>query len=112
MPRLTVENCQKITISDFDFKDIEPSRVEINDQIIEFTKTKCNYGGNRYWFICPKCNRRIGVMYRKPLSNIFLCRYCNNLTYQLSKYRRAKEEQTIKIVHRLNRGIKRQSIFY
>lgn len=56
---------------------------------IELTKTYCNYGGQRFWFICPglsqSCGRRVGVLY-KPLHSEFLaCRHCHHLTYQSSK---------------------------
>ncbi len=38
-----------------------------------------NYGGKRYWFICPKCNRKVAFLY---LRKTFLCRHCNKLTYK------------------------------
>src|SRR5262249_58550298 len=42
--------------------------------------TRCNYGGERQWFICPAagCSRRVLVLYS---SSIFSCRHCLNLTY-------------------------------
>jgi hypothetical protein len=39
------------------------------------------FGGKRYWFICPHCDRRIGKLYNPPNSSYFLCRHCQNLTY-------------------------------
>jgi hypothetical protein len=42
--------------------------------------TRCNYGGNRVWFLCPArgCSRRVAVLY---LSSIFACRHCYQLVY-------------------------------
>lgn len=42
------------------------------------TTTPCHFGGKRYWFKCPMCDRRIGVLYK---NGYFACRYCHGLTY-------------------------------
>lgn len=53
---------------------------------VPITSTPCNYGGKRYWFICPMqsnglyCGRRVATLYM--LGNYFACRHCNDLTYQ------------------------------
>jgi hypothetical protein len=44
------------------------------------TTTSCNYGGVRYWFVCPGCNRCAGVVYRFQVDR-FLCRHCVGLQY-------------------------------
>ncbi len=49
-------------------------------QTVWLDSTSCNYGGQRPWFLCPKCNRRCGVIYRAK--RLFTCRLCNNLAYQ------------------------------
>lgn len=55
------------------------------DYKIPLTTTPCNYGGVRYWFICPwyangkYCGRRVGVLYLG--GKYFACRHCYNLTY-------------------------------
>lgn len=46
---------------------------------IILTPTKCNYGGYRYWFICPKCSRRVGVLYH---AGVLVCRHCINAPYK------------------------------
>lgn len=49
--------------------------------------TSCNYGGERYWFLCPgpgnrrKCFRRVGILYKPHYSDYFACRHCHDLTY-------------------------------
>lgn len=56
------------------------------DYKIPLTTTSCNYGGQRYWFICPwyangkYCGRRVGVLYLG--GKHFACRHCYNLTYE------------------------------
>lgn len=58
--------------SDIDFK-------------ISLATTPCNYGGVRYWFICPLskngqyCGRRVGVIY--SIGKWFGCRYCGEIAY-------------------------------
>ena len=41
--------------------------------------TPCTLGGHRYWFTCPRCDRRVAILYR--LNRAFACRHCQNLTY-------------------------------
>ena len=53
-------------------------------------RTLCNYGGYRYWFMCPLprsgmiCGRLSAVLYKA--GNYFGCRRCHNLTYQCRKH--------------------------
>jgi hypothetical protein len=44
--------------------------------------TDCNFGGVRYWFGCPDCGERVGVLYLAPRDVRFRCRYCDNLSYR------------------------------
>lgn len=66
------------------------SRVFVRGVCIELTRTKCHFGGERVWFLCPRCEGRIGVLY--PV----VCRCCMKLSYQSEhesvldrKYRKA-----------------------
>lgn len=53
-------------------------------------RTPCNYGGYRYWFLCPlarngmMCGNRSGVLYKA--GDYFGCRHCYNLTYWCRKH--------------------------
>ena len=51
------------------------------DNEISLITTPCNLGGVRYWFGCPHCGRRVGVLYLAPGDVYFRCRHCNNLSY-------------------------------
>ncbi len=59
------------------------------DYKISLTTTPCNYGGVRYWFICPLsrngvyCGRRTGTLYLASGGNYFGCRHCYNLSYEI-----------------------------
>lgn len=59
------------------------------DYTAQLVSTPCNYGGVRWWFICPLiksgivCQRRVGVLYLG--SAYFGCRNCFELVYQSSK---------------------------
>jgi len=50
------------------------------DYKIRLTTTFPNYGGERWWFICPIriCGRRVGVLY---FAGLFACRHCHNFVY-------------------------------
>lgn len=47
-------------------------------QTIRLEHTACNYGGTRSWFHCPRCQRRIAVLF---LRNGFVCRPCGRIAY-------------------------------
>ena len=49
------------------------------EQRISFDKTPCNYGGYRTWFLCPRCFKRVAILY--GAGKYFLCRHCHDLTY-------------------------------
>ena len=49
---------------------------------VPLVTTPCNFGGVRYWFACPCCYRRSGVLYLVPGEVYFMCRHCSNLTYR------------------------------
>jgi len=49
---------------------------------VHVESTDCNYGGQRWWFICPDCSRRCRVLYLPSDEIYFSCRICHNLTYE------------------------------
>jgi len=58
------------------------------DYKVTLTTTPCNFGGVRYWFICPLtrdgvyCGRRVAKLYKAPGGSYFGCRHCYNLSYE------------------------------
>lgn len=83
---------------------------------IQLTTTPCNYGGKRYWLICPLskngqyCDRRVGVIY--SIGKWFGCRHCAELTYgsrNLSGYQKAVGRViSIPELKQLKKEVKRQ----
>jgi hypothetical protein len=47
---------------------------------LQSTPTK--FGQDRWWFVCPVCNRRVGNLYLPPGAHDFECRTCHGLTYR------------------------------
>ena len=45
---------------------------------VQIERTDCNLGGQRVWFWCPCCGRRVAVLYG---GEVFACRHCRNLAY-------------------------------
>jgi hypothetical protein len=60
----------------------------IQQQIVQITTTKCNFGSVRRWFRCSlvkngyPCKRRVKIIYSTPREKLFGCRECHNLTYR------------------------------
>ena len=48
-------------------------------QWVPLERTPCHYGGSRPWFNCPRCRRRVAVLYLRASG--FACRRCQRLTY-------------------------------
>jgi len=66
----------------------EEEKKESLDYPVRLEATPCNYGGERYWFVCPlitngrSCQRRVAKLYLPPGGKYFGCRHCHNLTYR------------------------------
>ncbi|MGB5011765.1 MAG: hypothetical protein WBO88_16060 [Candidatus Dechloromonas phosphoritropha] len=44
--------------------------------------TACNLGGKRAWFLCPKCGKRVAILFGGA---VFACRHCHKLNYQCQR---------------------------
>lgn len=49
------------------------------DRHVWLTSTACNYGGARWWFRCPCCQRRAAVLY--IMGGALRCTRCGRLSY-------------------------------
>lgn len=47
---------------------------------VRLSQSPCHFGGYRWFFLCPRCNKRVAHLYH--VGSMFTCRHCNNLTYQ------------------------------
>lgn len=61
------------------------------DYCVPITWTPCHLGGERPWFLCPCCSRRVAKLYGGA---VFACRHCWRLNYasqQANKRDRASD---------------------
>lgn len=97
------EECRKIILSDFTKKAkqqikkmVLKSSLEAVGCNIDFIQSKTGFGGIRYWFSCPICHKRSGVIYIRPISHVLGCRKCLKLDYRKHRYKGMIEEKVIK----------------
>ncbi|MCA9942038.1 MAG: hypothetical protein KC449_01085 [Anaerolineales bacterium] len=85
------------------------------DYQVPLKKMACNFGGYRYWFICPisvngrYCGRRVGKLFLAPGSRYFACRHCHDLTYRSSQesdktVNMLKKMGTLELLQAMNSG--------
>ncbi|HRD95851.1 MAG TPA: hypothetical protein PLA97_05550 [Rubrivivax sp.] len=48
-------------------------------QRVPIERTRCHYGGMRPWFHCPRCQRRVAVLFLR--NGRFMCRHCGRVAY-------------------------------
>ena len=67
---------------------------------VGITTSSCHYGNYRYWFNCPNCNKRVGVLY---CAGVYVCRHCIGANYatQLMQPIDKLFRKVAKIRHRL-----------
>jgi hypothetical protein len=104
MKRKVIENTPRITTSLITGLQVrEMESMVVDNQQVKLSSTKCNFGGKRYWFICSYCRARVGALYRPIGDSEYACRFCKKLSYELTIFRRTREENLFRIVHQLNK---------
>lgn len=70
---------------------------------LRLQRTSCQYGGNRPWFTCPRCGRRMAIIF---LANDPACRKCLRLRYpsQSNDPIGRSWVRTYKVMRRLGQG--------
>lgn len=56
---------------------------EVVEQRVQTQTTPCHLGGQRHWFTCPQCSKRVAVLYAP--GRYFACRQCGGLGYATQK---------------------------
>jgi hypothetical protein len=56
---------------------------EVVEQRVHTQTTPCHLGGQRHWFSCPRCNKRVAVLFAP--GRYFACRQCGGLCYATQK---------------------------
>ena len=70
--------------------------------IAPLTYTSCNYGNSRVWFMCPRCSKRVAILY---VNTQIACRTCQRLNYasqQKTKGMCQDQDRMNKIRQKLN----------
>jgi len=70
------------------------------EEPVWFDRTACNYGGERLWFLCPHCGKRVAVLY--GYGSRFICRHCADYPYA------SQNEDYIVRMHRKARKCRRR----
>jgi len=52
------------------------------EQVVSLVATMLVSGGKRWWFACPACQARVGVLFLPPGGIHFACRRCHGLRYR------------------------------
>jgi hypothetical protein len=96
-----VEDSQKIEVNSFlrklklNLKEtILKSELSARGIKIELTTSKTGFGGIRYWFKCPLCDRRAGTLFTHAVSQNLGCRACLGLQYRKIRYKGMIDELT------------------
>lgn len=69
------EQLMTTDIRDYGIKDTTLTEVFVGPYAVSITFTPCHFGGQRAWFICRGCGRRVAILY--PLN----CRTCVGARY-------------------------------
>ena len=56
---------------------------EVVEQQVQTQTSPCHLGGQRHWFTCPQCSKRVAVLYAP--GRYFACRQCGGLGYATQK---------------------------
>jgi hypothetical protein len=56
---------------------------EVVEQQVQTQTSPCHLGGQRHWFTCPRCDKRVAVLYAP--GRYFACRHCSGLVYATQK---------------------------
>lgn len=91
---LVAENYSKINIDELVVNALKELKIRlVQSQIdalgveVKLTSSKTKFNGERLWFICPNCNKRVGVLRKHPVDGIIGCRICLNLKYRKQRFK-------------------------
>lgn len=91
---LVAENCFKVKVDDLVRKAQGGLKIRLLEAHVEalgievsFTTSKTKFDGERIWFLCPNCKRRVGTIYKHSTEEIVGCRICLNLKYKKQRFK-------------------------
>ncbi len=77
------------------------------DLKIRLVTTHQHLGGERRWFVCPRCGRGVGCLYAAWINEPFWCRRCHGLLYDSQFVRRDDNIRLINAFLGLERALQR-----
>ena len=96
---ITVEDCERLPICGLiksfktrSIKVILRARIMVRRIRIHLTTTPTHFGGVRFWFLCPHCERRLRVLLIHPTSYMVGCRTCLGICYRQQRFKGMLEE--------------------
>ncbi|KKS12528.1 MAG: hypothetical protein UU67_C0051G0002 [Candidatus Daviesbacteria bacterium GW2011_GWB1_41_5] len=99
---LLIEDCHKVAVSDVLQKykatlkeNLLHSQFEMMSANVCLTTSHTGNKGTRFWFVCPNCGRRVGVLLIHPLQGQLGCRKCLNLEYKKRRFKGMLESKII-----------------
>ena len=89
-----VENSFKVNVDDLLNKAKKELKLRLLQSQIDslgvhigLTTSKTRFNGQRIWFVCPNCARRVGTVYKHPLNQTLGCRVCLGLKYAKQRFK-------------------------
>lgn len=89
-----VNNCQRVKVDELVREAKKGLKMRLLEGLIElfgvtigFTTSRTKFGGERIWFICPICKKRVGILYKHALEDLVGCRVCLNLKYTKQRFK-------------------------
>lgn len=86
-----VEDCVGVSVSDVlnEYKkhlkqQLLSSVFEVDGVAVRLSTSKTQFGGVRYWFVCPNCAKRKGKLLRTPSGQVG-CNSCLGVSYQSTR---------------------------
>ncbi len=66
------------------------AQIEALGITISLTTSRTRFNGERIWFVCPLCEKRVGILYQSPV--LIGCRKCLYLKYKKQRYKGMLED--------------------
>jgi len=63
------------------------AQIEALGLVITLITSRTRFNGKRFWFVCPICSHRSGIIYQYSSSKIIGCRLCLKLKYKKQRFK-------------------------
>jgi hypothetical protein len=94
---VVTEYCQKVNINELIRRvnsglkqSLIQCQPELSGVAIAFKTSRTRFNGERLWFSCPSCSKRVGKLFRTS-DNRLSCRICLGAKYRKNRYKNMAE---------------------